>query len=222
MEPATEATLVQQTPEWPPPPPSAQMSAGVIAAIVIGVLLLAGGGVAAAVLLTRSHSRHLPSTIVGTTLPTTTVTETTSSTPGQAEGTTSTAATPPSPSTALPAPSMTIKRHFQELGAGEYAAAFALMSRAYRSANPNWLENREQGDPEIAIIGVGPPHYNGSSAHVYVRFYARDRNATTGSDTQCRLFKGFVEMIGGGDQWRYEPSGNTLSGTLVSVSACHV
>jgi hypothetical protein len=187
-------------------------------AIIVGVLLVAGAGVAAAVLLTRGHSHHPTNSFVGTVPTTTTVTEAAAA-PTTTEATTPTAASP-APAT-LPVPSMTIKRHLEELGAGEYSAAFALMSQAYRSGNPRWVENREQGDPEIAIVGVGPPHYNGSSARVYVKFYARDRNATTGSDTHCRLFKGLVEMVGGGDQWRYEPSGNALSGSDVSDSACH-
>jgi len=130
--------------------------------------------------------------------------------------------TPPANSKPLPAASRTIKKHLELLGNGDYSGAFALMSEAYRSANPGWTANREQGDPEIGIVGVGQPHYRGrGTAWVYVRFYARDRNESESSDTRCRLFKGTVEMIEHGGVWRYEPSGNMLSGTVVSASACH-
>ena len=125
------------------------------------------------------------------------------------------------PSQPLPAASRTIKSHLERLGEGDYPAAFSLMSEAYRSANPGWQANREQGDPEISIVGVGRPHYQGGgTARVYVKFYARDTNRSKGSDTRCRLFKGTVEMIEHGGIWRYEPSGNALTGSVVSGSSC--
>ena len=76
---------------------------------------------------------------------------------------------------ALPAPSRTIRTHLERLKEGDYEGAFALMDSEYRSANPGWVENRTQGDPEIDIVGVGSPHYGHRSALVYVKFYARDR-----------------------------------------------
>jgi hypothetical protein len=121
----------------------------------------------------------------------------------------------------LPGSSRTIKEHLERLATGDYAGAFALMSQSYRSKNPGWTANREQGDPEIGIVGVGQPHYAGKDAHVYVKFYARDRNPAKGSDTQCRLFEGTVFMIDNGGTWRYEPGGNRLSGSVLPDSACH-
>jgi hypothetical protein len=145
------------------------------------------------------------------------------STTPQGPGTQGAPTTPsPSPSS-LPAPSQTIQLHFKRLGEGNYEGAFALMSEAYRSGNPKWVEDRETAEPEINIIGVGPPHYGHASARVYVKFYARDRNTTPGSDTRCRLFRGFVHMIEHGDVWRYEPVGNNLSAIVEPAgdSNCH-
>ena len=125
----------------------------------------------------------------------------------------STQTTPTTGSSSLPAASRTIRLHLERLGEGDYEGAFELMAEAYRSANPGWVENRTDANPEINIIGVGPPHYGHESAQVYVRFYARDRNPTPGSDTQCRLFSGFVHMIEHGGIWRYEPTDGGLSAT---------
>jgi hypothetical protein len=127
--------------------------------------------------------------------------------------------TQPPPKT-LPGASRTIKEHLERLAHGDYGGAFALMSYEYRNRNSGWLANREQGDPEIAIVGVGQPHYVGADANVYVKFYARDRNAVHGSDTSCRLFKGTVFVTGHGGTWRYEPSGNKLSGSVVPENSC--
>jgi hypothetical protein len=151
--------------------------------------------------------------------PATTETPTTSQTETTEDDTASQTATTPKP---LSDASRTIKSHLTLLSEGRYSEAFALMSETYRSANPGWTANREQGDPEIRIVTVGLPHYNdGGTAHVYVKFYARDRNPTHGSDTRCRLFKGAVDMVDHGGTWRYEPGGNALSGDVVSGSACH-
>lgn len=127
-------------------------------------------------------------------------------------GTGTTQATPTTPS--LPPPSSTIRMHLERLADGDYAGAFALMSYSYRSANPGWVEDRSQADPEVNIVGVGSPHYQHESAQVYVKFYARDRYPTHGSDTRCRLFSGFVHMIEHGGTWRYEPAGGSLSAVV--------
>jgi hypothetical protein len=109
---------------------------------------------------------------------------------------------------ALPVPARTVELHFKRLGEGDYEGAFAMMSASYRSANPNWVDNRQAADPMIDIAKVGSPHYGEGSARVYIEFYARDRHPTTGSDTQCRRFSGFAYLIGHGSTWRYEPAGN--------------
>lgn len=141
------------------------------------------------------------------------------------EGTTSSAETTSTSTTSapapLPAPSRTIRMHLERLGSGNYAGAFALMSAAYRSANPSWVENRTEADPVIDIIDVAAPSYSNGSAWVYVKFYARDRNPTKGSDTQCRLFSGVVNVIDHHGMWRYEPGNGSLSAQVQPQSDPH-
>jgi hypothetical protein len=141
-------------------------------------------------------------------------------TPTTAEAPTTTETTPTTSQTtgtepsSLSPPARTIKEHLEKLGDGDDAGAFALMSERYRSTNPNWTANRETADPEVHIVGVGKARFNQGSARVYVKFYARDRVATPGSDTRCRLFQGTVLLVAHGGIWRYEPSGNSLSGAV--------
>jgi hypothetical protein len=130
----------------------------------------------------------------------------------------------PSPSTPRPSPPVrTVESHLKRLGSGDYEGAFALMSEAYRSANPRWILNREVADPEIHISDLGRAQFSRGSARVFVEFYARDRHPTKGSDTKCRLFSGFVGLIEHGGSWRYEPAHNSLSSrTELGLGArCH-
>jgi hypothetical protein len=88
------------------------------------------------------------------------------------------------------------------------------MSNSYRSQNPSWPSDRHAADPGIKIISVGSPQYVSGGANVPVDFYATDRNPTPGSDTQCREFQGAAHLVKQGDNWRYDPAGNSLSGTV--------
>ena len=106
--------------------------------------------------------------------------------------------------------------HLQDLGAGNYSAAFGLMTAAYRSRNPSWLTGRAAADPGINILSIGSPRYTSGGANVPVNFYARDRHPTPGSDTQCREFQGTVHLIRQAGSWRYDPMGNSLSDTVYS------
>ena len=54
-----------------------------------------------------------------------------------------------------------------------------------------------------------------------VDFYARDRNPTPGSDTQCREFTGTANLISVGGAWRYNPVDNSLTATVVPTSDSH-
>ena len=126
-------------------------------------------------------------------------------------------------SVAVPAPTRALREHLERLDAGNYSGAFALMSAAYRSENPGWVSNREAADPMIDIVKVDAPHYTGPNAYVYAIFYARDRNPTEGSDTQCRRFEGVTQLVLESGGWRYNPKGSDLS-TIVEPSGdpnCH-
>jgi hypothetical protein len=117
-------------------------------------------------------------------------------------------------------PAGAIRGHLEDLQKGEYQAAFELMSAKYRHENPDWASTRQTADPTIRIVTIGSPSYAHGAAYVYVDFYAQDSNPTPGSDTDCREFKGAVEVIGGGTTWRYNPHGNSLQGTLEPNSDC--
>ncbi len=137
-------------------------------------------------------------------------------------GTTSTPAPRPHPR-GQSGPSSTIRRHLEDLDHRDYGGAFSLMSGSYRAENPNWERTRSTADPMINIVHIGSASYTGSTAHVYVKFYARDRNPSEGSDTQCRRFEGIAEFVSEGSAWRYEPKGDGYS-AIVEPSGdrdCH-
>jgi hypothetical protein len=111
----------------------------------------------------------------------------------------------------------TLRRHLQDLGSGRYQAAFDLTSDQYQSQNPSWVSDRAAADPSIDVISLS----SAGGAQVSVDFYARDRNPTSGSDTQCREFQGTANMTKTGTGWRYDPSGSSLSATVVPASDPH-
>jgi hypothetical protein len=84
------------------------------------------------------------------------------------------------------------------------------MSSSYRDANPNWVSTRSVANPMVNIVDIGTPSYVGSTVRVYVKFYARDRDPSEGSDTRCRGFEGIVQLVSEHGSWRYEP-GSGLS-----------
>jgi hypothetical protein len=51
-------------------------------------------------------------------------------------------------------------------------------------------------------------------ANVPVDFYARDRNPTRGSDTQCREFSGTVNLVQQDGAWKYNPADDHLNATV--------
>lgn len=104
-----------------------------------------------------------------------------------------------------------MRRHLEDLNDGNYNSAFSLMSSSYRAENPSWERTRGTAHPMINIVDVGSASYAGSTARVHVEFYARDRNPSEGSDTQCRRFEGVAELVSESGAWRYEPKGNGFS-----------
>jgi hypothetical protein len=92
------------------------------------------------------------------------------------------------------------------------------MSSTYRSLNPSWPSDRSSADAGIHIISIGSPQYVSGGANVPVDFYAKDRNPTPGSDTQCRQFQGTAYLIKQAGSWRYDPGGNGLSATVMPSS----
>jgi hypothetical protein len=112
-------------------------------------------------------------------------------------------------------PEKVITRHLDDLNAGKYEAAFRLLSASYQSANPSWPVERAAADPGITILSIGVPQFGSGGAQLPVDFYARDRNPTAGSDTQCRQFQGAVELVREFGHWRYNPAGSTVTGTAV-------
>jgi hypothetical protein len=131
--------------------------------------------------------------------------------------TTSTAATPTASTPAPPSPpgpSQVIRMHLDDLGSGNYAGAFGLMSASYRSRNPSWTSERSAADPAINIVTIDSPQYGSGGANVSVDFFGRDRTPTPGSDTKCREFQGTVHLVRQSGSWRYDPSGNSLNASV--------
>ena len=126
----------------------------------------------------------------------------------------------PAPSPSPPGPANVFREHLQDLGSGQYARAFRLMTAAYRSQNPSWPTDRSAADPGTHIITIGSPRYSSGGADVPVEFYARDRHPTPGSDTQCREFQGTVHLVRQHGSWRYDPTGNSLRATVYNSSNC--
>jgi hypothetical protein len=115
-------------------------------------------------------------------------------------------------------PGAVIQSHLEDINSGSYQAAFQLLASSYRSQNPAWPSDRAAADPGIKLLSVGTPQYGSGQATVPVDFYARDRNATAGSDTQCREFQGTVTMVRESGAWRYDPSSSNLNGTVMPSS----
>jgi hypothetical protein len=101
-------------------------------------------------------------------------------------------------------PTKALRRHYTYLGSGDYSGAFAMMSSAYRDANPNWPTVRGEAQPFLKIAEIGPSSISGSTASVHVKFYARDRYDTPGSDTRCRRWIARASMVKDGRWWRYD------------------
>jgi hypothetical protein len=178
--------------------------------IVLGVALYVGGVFNStdggnAPNATPASQPVTPGTISGSSTP-----AAPAATPPLTTSTSAAASTAPSP----PGPAHVIRTHLLDLGSGNYSGAFKLMTSAYRSQNPSWPSERSAADPGINILSIGSPQYTMSGADVPIDFFARDRNSTPGSDTQCREFKGTVHLVQQGGSWRYDPSGNSLSASV--------
>jgi hypothetical protein len=104
-----------------------------------------------------------------------------------------------------PAPAVVIRRHFEHLDAGEYAAAFHLMTLAYRRRVRRWPAKRAQDVPRVRLLDVGPSHVGLDQARVFVRFAGHD----TYGDTACRHFGGWVHLVLEDGRWRYDPPGTS-------------
>lgn len=202
----------------PPPPPKRSDRGTMIALtgvaclilIVLGAALYVGG------VFNDSGGGSAPNTspVSQSAAPSATPGSNTSSAPAATSPpTTSTAASPPA-APSPPGPAQVIRTHLQDLGSGNYAGAFKLMTSAYRSQNPAWPSDRSAADPGINIISVGSPQHGSGSADIPVDFFAKDRNPTPGSDTLCREFQGTAHLVRQGSSWRYDPSGDSLNATV--------
>jgi hypothetical protein len=115
-------------------------------------------------------------------------------------------------------PARVITRHLDDLHEGKYEAAFRLLVSSYEAQNPSWPVDRAAADPGITILSIGTSQFGSGAAQVPVDFYARDRNPSPGSDTQCRHFQGTVELVREFGHWRYSPGGSSLIPTVVPSS----
>ena len=202
----------------PSPPPkrsdrgmmSALAGAACLIVIVLGVALYVGG------VFNGTDSGNAPNTASASQPVTPAASSGSSTSPAPALTPPLTTSTPASATTAPspPGPAQVIRTHLQDLGSGNYAGAFNLMTSAYRSQNRSWLSDRSAAHPGINIISIGSSQYGSGGADVPVDFFARDRNRTPGSDTQCREFQGTVHLVQQGGSWRYDPSRDSLSATL--------
>ena len=115
-------------------------------------------------------------------------------------------------------PAGTLQSHLEDLGSGQYQAAFDLTSSNYQSQNESWVQSRSAADPGVNVISIGRARYESGGAQIAVDFYARDRHPTTGSDTQCREFRGTASLVRQDGEWRYDPAGNSLTARVLSPS----
>lgn len=114
--------------------------------------------------------------------------------------------TPDEPKAPRPgSPADQLKQHFEQITAGDYGTAFALMSSRYRAKNPNWESQPAESQPYINVAEVGPTKFLGNGvARVRVKFYGRDTYATDRSDTACRRFEGEARMVRESGEWLYD------------------
>jgi hypothetical protein len=113
-------------------------------------------------------------------------------------------------------PAATVSTYWQDMADGSYAAAYALETTRVQGDFPNFVADREEGDPVINVIYVGSPQYGSGSATVPIEFYARDRYPNPNSDTLCRLFDTSANMVQEGGQWYYD--GLASGGSVVNSS----
>ncbi|MDX6720569.1 MAG: hypothetical protein QOJ63_2823 [Solirubrobacteraceae bacterium] len=127
----------------------------------------------------------------------------------------STTSPPPPPPAGSPAadavdnpnsPSRVLRRHFQQLSSGDVDRAFALMSSRFRNANPGWPSERRAAQPYLNVLELGPSNVQTPYAYVHIKFYGRDSNNTSVSDTVCRSFEGDARMYKQDGAWRYDPA----------------
>jgi len=121
-------------------------------------------------------------------------------------------------------PARVLRRHFQRLSSGDFESAFALMTPAYRDANPGWLSARQAARPYVNITEIGEVDFKGGGvASVPVKFYGHDQYDTKDSDTICRRFEGVAGMRKVDGLWRYNPAGNsyTVAKLPPDLDACN-
>ena len=211
--------------QGPPQDPGGSRGGRVATVLAIGavVAILAGGATAAAVIVSGKHHHKAvaqtpPTTSQPRPTPTgggadTTPTDGPSISPTTPTDTTATTDTTPSSDGSGPAAVM--KQHYSLLDNGDYQGAFDLMTPAYHAKYPNWVTDREQGDPALRNVTVSPAETSGDSADVRVDFYTKDRNPAPKSDTTCRHFTGTVHLVRLDGRWLYDPGTSNLTGDPV-------
>ncbi len=202
----TAQRLTGTAADFPPPTQRARARNASIVTL-LGTLTLIAAPIAI-LATTNKNSEATAANNTNITNPNPTETTQTQTTP------TRTATAPRPHPSAQRGPALAIRRHLEDLDHGNYGGAFSLMSSTYRAQNPGWETTRSSAAPMVNIVHIGTPAYGADGARLYVKFYARDRNPTEGSDTQCRRFEGIVNLISEHGAWRYEPTGNGLSAVV--------
>ena len=236
-------TEVRSAPAPPAEPPQTHRSAGqgksdrgtVIVLVVVAVLIVIALGVSLYIggvfggsqgssapiqRVSSAGSRPAPAPAHSVTpaQPSRPVTPTPTPTPTPAAPQHAAAPAPAPAAPSTPGPAAVIQNHLNDLNSGDYQGAFRLMTASYRSQNPSWPSDRATADPGITIISIGTAQSGSGSARVPVDFYARDRQPSPGSDTQCREFRGTAELLSEGGSWRYDPAGSSLTSTVMPLS----
>ena len=143
-------------------------------------------------------------------------------TPTTTTGTETTPAAPThtvSPEAARNSPSRILRRFWQRLSAGEYDVAYELLSSGYKGDHPNWKQDQAAAEPLANVTDIGPSTISGSVAKVEITLYARDRNSTGGSDTDCHRFNGQAKLVKEGSAWRYDRGANRFDDTVVDAAS---
>jgi ribosomal protein L40E len=200
--------------------------------ILATALLVVAGGAAAAAALIDKPAHSAARRVLRTDTTRTTKQQRSSMTTGSTTSLTSTQRTGapiPAPAPRGPShertpgplalgPGEVIRQHFRDIDEGRFSEAFALMAAPYRAHATEWVARHTAAQAAIKLVSIHPGAVSSSAATVAIDFYARDRNPTRGSDTQCREFVGSVNVIKERAGWRYNPALNKLSGRVIATS----
>lgn len=106
-------------------------------------------------------------------------------------------------------PTGVIRAHWNAISAGDFDAAFDLLSASYRARidRSQWVADHENYSPRVYVRLVNfLQALRGGQAYVFADVFTRD-TGSLGDSSVCNRFAGKVRVIKRGDAWRYVPDG---------------